>query len=163
MAVVLTAVTIIGNLYFTVNTVETSSEQVVRISEENLDNDQLMICISTTMDQVASRSGEDLDNDLLIARSYGYEDLLVFTYVPSTPEQKIDLYADYKIKEDGTTLAAGKHRPYEDVSVDKPITFEVQRKPSSVYELDISVEDTDGNLVHKSNMKIGLKNNYTYS
>ncbi len=136
VAVVLTAVILISNLYFTVNSVETGSEQVVRISEE------------------------DLDNDLLIGRSYGYEDRLVFTYVPRTPEQKIDLYADYKIKEDGTTLAAGKHRPYEDVSVDNPISFEVQRNPSSVYELDISVEDTDGKLVHKSSMTLGSKNNY---
>jgi len=68
VAVVLTAVILISNLYFTVNSVETGSEQVVRISEE------------------------DLDNDLLIGRSYGYEDRLVFTYVPRTPEQKIDLY-----------------------------------------------------------------------
>ena len=68
VAVVLTAVILISNLYFTVNSVETGSEQVVRISEE------------------------DLDNNVLIARSYGYEDHLVFTYVPRTPEQKIDLY-----------------------------------------------------------------------
>lgn len=130
MIVFIIAVFLIGNFYFSVNTVEKSSEQITNIS------------------------GEDPENDLLIAKSYSYDDHLAFIYVPRTLGKPIDLYADYELKEDGTTIAARNHRSYEDVSVYKPIIIEVQRNLSSVYELDISVEDMDGNLVHKSSITI---------
>ncbi|TQD26317.1 hypothetical protein [Methanolobus vulcani] len=130
MIVFIIAVFLIGNFYFSVNTVEKSGEQVTNIS------------------------GDDLENDLLIAKSYSYDDHLTFTYVPRTSGKPIDLYADYKLKEDGTTIATGNHRLCEDVSVDKPIVIEVQRNLSSVYELGMSVEDTNGNMVQKSNIAI---------
>lgn len=138
MIVFIIAVFLIGNFYFSVNTVEKSSEQVADIS------------------------GEDLENDFLIAKSYSYDDHLVFTHVPRNPGKPIDLYADYELKEDGTTIATGNHRSYEDVSVDKPIVIEVQRNLSSVYELDMSVEDTDGNLVHKSSITIKQHNDLLF-
>ncbi len=132
------AVFLIGNFYFSTNTIESSSEQVARIS------------------------GEALPDDLLIAKSYGYDDRLVFTYVPRTPEVTIDLYADYELKKDGTTISSGNSRPYEAVSTNNPITFEIPRAPSSVYAFNISVEDDEGNLVHKSTVTIGAKNDILY-
>lgn len=123
-------VTILGGLYFAVDTGEKGAVQVVDVS------------------------GKYMENDLLIARSYSYEDRLVFTYVPRSSEQQLDLYADYELKKDGNTILAGNNRLYEDISVDNPIVLEVQRNTSSLYELDMHIEDHNGNRVHKSNIKV---------
>jgi hypothetical protein len=126
LAVVVLAAFLLANLYFSAGTVEKGSEQVAGIS------------------------GEYHDDDLLIARSHSYEDSLVFTYVPRSPQQQIDLYADYELKEDGNVIAAGNNRPYENISVDNPMIIKTPRNNSSAYELDISIKDTDGKRVHKS-------------
>jgi len=76
LALVVVGATILGGLYFAVDTVEKGAVQVVDVS------------------------GEHMDNDLLFTRTYTYEDRLVFTYVPRSPEQQIDLYADYELNED---------------------------------------------------------------
>lgn len=130
LVVVVLAAFLLANLYFSVGTVEKGSEQVAAIS------------------------GEYHGDDPLIARSYSYEDRLVFTYVPRSPQEQIDLYADYELKEDGNVIAAGDNRPYENISVDNPIIIEIPRNDSSAYELDISIKDANGKRVHKSTITI---------
>ena len=130
LALVVVGAAILGALYFSVNTVEQGAEQVVDVS------------------------GEHMNNDLLFTRTYTYEDRLVFTYAPRSPEQQIDLYTDYELKEDGNTTLAGNHRLYENISVDNPIVLEVQRNVSSLYELDMYIKDSNGNRVHNSSIKI---------
>ncbi|MDG6244906.1 MAG: hypothetical protein QCH31_11060 [Methanolobus sp.] len=135
LVVVVLAAFLLANLYFSVGTVEKGSEQVAGIS------------------------GEYHDDDLLIARSHSYKDLLVFTYVPRSPQEQIDLYADYELKEDGNVITAGNNRPYENISVDNPIIIEIPRNNSSAYELDISIKDTEGKRVHKSSITIWPQEN----
>ena len=121
---------ILGNLYYSVDTVEKGAVQVIDVSEEHM------------------------DNNLLFTRTYSYEDRLVFQYVPRSPEHQLDLYADYELKEDGTTIMSGNNRLYEDISFDNPIVLEVQRDVSFLYELDMYIEDSDGNSVHKSTTRV---------
>jgi len=128
------ALVFIGNFYCTVSDVQQSGEQVAGID------------------------GELLENDDFIARTYGYEDRLVFTYIPRNPDMVADYYADYDIRENNNTIAAGNNRLYEDVSAENPIFFEVPRQELAVYEMDMVIEDPDGNQVHNSSLTIESQN-----
>ncbi len=92
--------------------------------------------------------------DAFVSESENYEDHFVFSYIPRDPNASIDCYLTYEFKQDGNTLESEDKKRYEGVAVSDPIVLEFPRVEDSGYELDVTIEDTDGAILHKSGMTI---------
>ncbi|AKB85522.1 hypothetical protein MCMEM_1469 [Methanococcoides methylutens MM1] len=105
-------------------------------------------------EQTARIEGEQLGNYFFIPETYGYEDKIVFTFVLRDPKYAADYYATYEIKEDGNTIESANSKLYENVTFENAIFIEIPRKSSSVYELEIMINDEEGNKVHQSGITL---------
>ncbi len=85
-----------------------------------------------------------------VSESENYEDHFVFTYIPRDTNATLDCYMTYEFKQDGTTLESADKKLYEGVTAPNPIVLEFPRVEGSTYELDVTIEDTEGVILHKS-------------
>ncbi len=97
---------------------------------------------------------EDEPLDTFVSESENYEDHFVFTYIPRDPNATLDYYMTYEFKQDGTTQESADKKLYEGVTASDPIVLEFPREKGSEYELDVTIEDTGGAILHKSGMKV---------
>ncbi|HII02263.1 TPA: hypothetical protein HA351_11645 [Methanosarcinaceae archaeon] len=89
-----------------------------------------------------------------VSESENYEDHFVFTYIPRDTNATFDCYMTYEFKQDGNTLESVDKKLYERVTASDPIMLEFSREEGSEYELNITIEDADGVILHKSGMTI---------
>jgi hypothetical protein len=89
-----------------------------------------------------------------VSESENYEDHFVFTYIPRDTNATVDCYMTYEFQQDGNTLESADQKLDEGVTVSDPIVLEFPRENGSEYELDVTIEDTGGAILHKSGMKV---------
>ncbi|MFY1110949.1 MAG: hypothetical protein AB3K77_04600 [Methanosarcinaceae archaeon] len=92
--------------------------------------------------------------DSFVTESENYEDHFVFTYIPRDPNATLDCYMSYEFQQDGNTLESANKKLYEGVTASNPIVLEFPRVEGSTYELDVTIEDTEGVILHKSGMTV---------
>ncbi len=92
--------------------------------------------------------------DAFVSESESHEDRFVSTYIPRDSNASIDCYLTYEFKQDGNTLESFDKKLYEEVTTSDPIVLEFPREEGSEYELDVTIEDTGGAILHKSGMKV---------
>ncbi|AKB25157.1 hypothetical protein MSMTP_1688 [Methanosarcina sp. MTP4] len=92
--------------------------------------------------------------DAFVSESENYEEHFVFSYIPRDPNATLDCYMIYEFKQDGITLESADKKLYEGVTASDPIVLEFPRVEDSTYELDVTIEDTYGVILHKSGMKV---------
>jgi len=103
--------------------------------------------------QRASISG-DSTLDSFVTESESHKDHFVFTYIPRDPNATLECYMTYEFKRDGTTQESADKKLYEGVTASDPIVLEFPREESSEYELNVTIEDAEGAILHKSGMTI---------
>jgi hypothetical protein len=92
--------------------------------------------------------------DAFVSESESHEDHFIFTYIPRDPNATLDCYMSYEFQQDGNTLESVNKKLCEGVTASDPIVLEFPREKGSEYELDVTIEDTGGAILHKSGMKI---------
>ncbi|AKB26571.1 hypothetical protein MSMTP_3102 [Methanosarcina sp. MTP4] len=92
--------------------------------------------------------------DAFVSESENYENHFVFSYIPRDPNATLDCYMTYEFKQDGNTQESADKKLYEGVTASDPIVLEFPREKGSEYELDVTIEDTGGAILHKSGMTI---------
>jgi len=92
--------------------------------------------------------------DAFVSESENYEDHFVFTYIPRYPNATLDYYMTYEFQQDGNTLESADQKLYEGVTASDPIVLEFPRIEGSTYELDVTIEDSNRFIVHRSGIKI---------
>ncbi|HIH74424.1 MAG TPA: hypothetical protein HA306_04030 [Methanosarcina sp.] len=97
---------------------------------------------------------EESSQNEFTSESYSYDDRFKFVYTPVNPNALLDCYVSYHFQEDGTTQENIDRRLYENVSTENPISFEFPKRKGSRYKLDITIEDKDGAVLHKSEVEI---------
>lgn len=103
--------------------------------------------------QKASISG-DSTFDSFVTESESHEDHFVFTYIPRDTNATLDCYMSYEFQQDGNTLESADQKLYEGVTASDPIVLEFPRVEGSTYELNVTIEDSNGATLHKSGMTI---------
>jgi hypothetical protein len=91
-----------------------------------------------------------------IQATEGYDDRIVFSVIPksNTPGTYV---VDYEILRNGTTEEARTGVAYENVAKTAPIVFQVPRSPGDSISLEITVRNTDGDVLHTSTTVINPK------
>jgi hypothetical protein len=105
--------------------------------------------------QVINVSENSINNDRFIAVTNAYDDRLEFSYVLREAAMNDDYYISYTITADGNTLEFSGRQLRENVTVKEPVMIIVPRQSSSLYEMEMLVEDMQGNAVHRSTIRIG--------
>jgi hypothetical protein len=105
--------------------------------------------------QVTSVSEKDMNSEMFMSEMHAYDDMLVFRYIPYDTNVTGNYYVTYSIKTDGNTPAAQGSGLYENISVDRPVAVEIPRESDSLYEIEMLIEDMQGNLVHRSITRVG--------
>jgi len=105
--------------------------------------------------QVISVDEKHQNSDRFVAEVNAYDDRLVFSYVPRTVDAAGDYYVTYNIKADGNILTVSDRESYENISVDEPVVVEITRQSSSLYEIEMLIEDAQENIAHRSSIRVG--------
>ena len=105
--------------------------------------------------QVISVDEKDQNSDRFVADVNAYDDRLVFSYIPRTVDITGDYYVTYNITADGNILTVSDRESYENISVDEPVVVEITRESSSLYEIEMLIEDAQENIAHRSSIRVG--------
>lgn len=105
--------------------------------------------------QVINVSNSSMSSDRFIAVTNAYDDRLEFSYVLRDAAMDGDYYITYTITADGNTLESSGRQLRENVTVEEPVMITIPRQGSSLYEIEMLIEDMQGNAVHRSTIRIG--------
>lgn len=105
--------------------------------------------------QVINVSENNPDSDRFVAVASAYDDRLEFSYILREDSMSDNYYATYNITDDGITIVASGRELHENVSVDEPVTVVIPRDNSSLYEMEMLIEDMQGYVAHRSIIRIG--------
>lgn len=98
---------------------------------------------------------ESMNNDRFIAVTNTYDDRLEFSYVLREAAMDGDYYITYTITADGNTLESSGRQLRENVTVEEPVMITIPRQGSSLYEMEMLIEDMQGDAVHRSTIRVG--------
>jgi hypothetical protein len=96
---------------------------------------------------------EESSQDKFVGKLFTYEERFSLIYIPVNPDAILDFYVSYHFQENGNTLRSVDRELYQNVSLENPILLEFPRKKEFEYELEVTIEDESGVLMHKSRME----------
>lgn len=96
---------------------------------------------------------EESSQDKFVGKLFTYEERFSLIYIPVNPDAILDCYVSYHFQENGNTLRSVDRELYQNVSLENPILLEFPRKKEFEYELEVTIEDESGVLMHKSRME----------
>ncbi|RXE56935.1 hypothetical protein ABH15_01960 [Methanoculleus taiwanensis] len=87
------------------------------------------------------------------AESVGYDDRIVFRFIPDTGTPAT-YFVTYEIIRNGTTVRSETQTVYNAVDRSNPIAFTVQREPGDSVVIEITIVNADGWEVYASGITV---------
>ena len=105
--------------------------------------------------QVINVSESSMGSDRFIAVTNAYDDRLEFSYVLRDAAMNDDYYITYTITANGDTQESSHRQLRGNVTAEEPVMIIIPRQSSSLYEMEMLIEDMQGDAVHRSTIRVG--------